>query len=346
MLKKNILHFLMIVCVCALLVSCKGEADTPHDNPKDNFKNMLSSAVAVEFKVEKNGVYEKAADGSGVVIEADGKEYVLTCRHVIYDGDNVNVEIRLTSYMNEDDGGEVAECIWLSENYDLALLRCDTLTDRYPELKPAQASDELYAGQTVYALGNLDGGGLRLTSGIVTRDYDSVTLPVPYGTSINLRLIEHDALTGQGCSGGGLFDESGKLLGIINARNTSRGTGWAIPAQLAVALAREAVSKGLTDRVDLGIEAGQSKSTVSDSPCIKVTNVLSGSVASAFLKNGDELYSADINGEKIEIRTPVDLEALLIKADRGDELTFYYLSEDTEKSYTFSISEIHLKGIN
>ena len=346
MLKKIVLCFLGIVCVLCSFVSCSDDVSEEHGSPKYNFKNMLSSVVAVEFKVEKNGTYEKVADGSGVVIKAGDCEYVLTCRHVLYDAENRSSEIRLTSYMNEDDGGEVAECIWLSESYDLALLKCDTLTDKYPELKPIELSRELYAGQRAYAVGNLDGNGLCLTSGSVTREYNRVTLPVPYGTSIDLDLIEHDALTGQGCSGGGLFDESGKLLGIINARNTSAWTGWAIPADIAFTLASEAISKGLTDTVDLGIEVGQANSLITTNPSIKVTSVLTGSVASAFLKDEDEITSVEINGETVPTSTPVDLEVLLISANQGDVLTFNYISEKSEKDYTFTVNEIHLKGIN
>ncbi|MBR6632966.1 MAG: serine protease [Clostridia bacterium] len=346
MLKKTVLCFLGMLCVLCSFVSCNDEVSEEHGSPRDDFKNMLSSVVAVEFKVEKNGVYEKIADGSGVVIKVEDGDYVLTCRHVIYDAENRSSEIRLTSYMNEDDGGEVAECIWLSESYDLALLKCDTLTHKYPELKPIEPSRELYAGQRANAVGNLDGNGLCLTSGSVTREYKRVTLPVPYGTSIDLDLIEYDALTGRGYSGGGLFDESGKLLGIINARNTSAGTGWAIPAELAIALADEAISKGLTDTVDLGIEVGQANSLITTTPSIKATGVLTGSVASAFLKDGDQITSVEINGERVATNTPIDLEVLLISADQGDTLTFNYISEKAEKGYTFTINEIHLKGIN
>ena len=39
-------------------------------------------------------------------------------------------------------------------------------------------------------------------------------------TGLSLRVIRIDAAVNEGNSGGGLFDESGNLIGIVNAKRT------------------------------------------------------------------------------------------------------------------------------
>jgi S1-C subfamily serine protease len=68
------------------------------------------------------------------------------------------------------------------------------------------ASDSPQTGQTVFAIGFAGGGSVRVSSGQIDAIYD-------YDGG---KVIQTSAWFASGASGGGLFDEQGRLIGIIS----------------------------------------------------------------------------------------------------------------------------------
>jgi serine protease Do len=192
------------------------------------------------------------AQGSGVVI-ADGG-YILTNNHVIEQGSSFKVLLP---------SGEKADAtlVGADSSTDLAVLK---VTDESiaSTLVPVDlgSSKELVVGETAIAIGNPGGEVLAntVTSGIVSAlerevDGDNTTRDIKY--------IQHDAPINRGNSGGGLFDVSGRLIGINTLKYAGsqfssvsfEGLGFAIPVDTAYPIAQALIKDGKVIRPQMGI---------------------------------------------------------------------------------------------
>lgn len=176
--------------------------------------------------------------GSGVILAADG--VVLTNYHVIRGSEAVGVVL-------EDGRRAAATVLGTDPDTDLAVLRI--VLDDLPAI-PIAAADEIRVGDIVLAIGNALGIGQTVTQGIV-----SATGRNRIGINTFENFIQTDAAINFGNSGGALVNHRGELVGINAARIESEGIGFAIPAGIALAVAREIVSTGSVARGWLGIDA-------------------------------------------------------------------------------------------
>lgn len=138
------------------------------------------------------------AFGSGVVIDPAG--VIVTNLHVIRGADKAVV--RLAS-------GEIYESVDIvgtDSQKDLALLKIAGTALAAAEIGN---SDEAPIGQTVYAIGAPKGLELTMSEGIVSGRRES---PAGY------KLIQTSAALSSGSSGGGLFDDMGRLIAITTSK--------------------------------------------------------------------------------------------------------------------------------
>ena len=160
--------------------------------------------------------------GSGFIIHPDG--YVVTNAHVIQG------ETKIKCLVFEQ--GELdfrrreiqdVEIIAVNNHADLALLKIKS-----PDGKPfptvyLQASDELAAGQEVFAIGAPLGLERTLSQGVIAttqRNFEGATY------------IQTTAQINPGNSGGPLFNARGEVIGVTNMKiPLGEGLGFAIPAR-------------------------------------------------------------------------------------------------------------------
>ena len=185
-----------------------------------------SIVVVVAYKSAKPG---DSTLGSGVII-APGQ--IVTNCHVIEGADLIYVKREKFSSVTlvrfEDPDRDLCQIGAVNKNgFDKAISGVVSVT-------------ELRVGQRVYAIGAPQGFDLTLSDGLISslRSIDEV------GT-----IIQTNAPMSQGSSGGGLFDTSGRLIGITsfqhkrgqNLNTESLGSG------LAFCLTRSARQKGRPD---------------------------------------------------------------------------------------------------
>ena len=121
-----------------------------------------------------------------------------------------------------------------SANYDIAVLRVDKNDILLDAIETGAAmavtvanSDELTPGMTTIAIGNpsssdADLGGISVTKGIVSVDSEYITMSaIDTSGEVQFRVIRIDAPVNSGNSGGGLFNDKGELIGIVNAKISS-----------------------------------------------------------------------------------------------------------------------------
>lgn len=174
--------------------------------------------------------------GSGIILSEDG--YIITCAHVVDGADTITV----TTY----DGIEYeAEVVGSDTEDDIAVLKIDA-----EGLTPATIGDSssVETGETVYAAGN-PGGTLSgtITDGIVSAVNREITVSLDSGETITLNVIQTNAAVSPGSSGGGLFDSTGALIGIVNAKSSGEdqeGLGFAIPINTAMEIATDIIENG------------------------------------------------------------------------------------------------------
>lgn len=218
--------------------------------------------------------------GSGVIITKDG--YILTNNHVVMDPSGNDADEVLVQLA---DGRELsAEIVGRDPQTDIAVIKVDA-----EDLPVAHITDSeaVKVGDIVFAIGNPLNVGTTVSKGIVSALGRSIGI---YGVRGYENFIQTDAAINRGNSGGALIDIDGRLIGInsaiLSGTGGNIGIGFAIPSNLALAIARQLVNSGEVRRGYLGVSI----------------NDLSAEMAEAFgLDNTD---GALIN--EVEDGTPAD----------------------------------------
>lgn len=146
--------------------------------------------------------------GSGVVID---NATVITNCHVTHGGAVFKVKMQTAQYD--------ASILVADEKHDLCKLSVPGLSA--PSVGIGRVGS-LKVGQKVYAIGSPHGLDLTISDGLVSSLRDG-----PDGT-----YIQTTAPVSPGSSGGGLFDETGQLVGIVTFQDrTGQNLNFAIPAE-------------------------------------------------------------------------------------------------------------------
>lgn len=245
--------------------------------------------------------------GSGVIITSDG--YIITNNHVIDGASTVTV--------TTTDGTKYpAEVIGYDSQSDLAVLKVEA-----SGLMPAVVGDssKLVVGEEVLAIGNPLGSlGGTVTNGIISALARQVTID---GTEMTL--LQTNAAVNPGNSGGGLFNLSGELVGIVNAKSSGsgiEGLGFAIPSNMASQVVEQLINYGyVRGRVSLGI----TYMDISDSYTAMMYRVNTLGVYILESEYNDELKIGDrvtaVDGKEITYGN--DIKAILKDHKVGDKIT-------------------------
>ena len=216
-----------------------GSGDT--DNVPALQQTLLSTVMIVsEFGLN-------AGAGSGIIYQIDkekGDAYIITNQHVVVDGSKLSNNIKVYLYgMVLESYAISAKYIGGTTAYDIAVLKIEgseILKNSYARAVTLGKSADVRVFDTVYAVGNPEASGFSATQGIISVRSENLELTGADGKAISIRVMRVDAAVNHGNSGGGLYDASGKLIGIVNAK--TQGTdvdniGYAIPIDLVKNLA-------------------------------------------------------------------------------------------------------------
>lgn len=274
-------------------------------------------------------IYEAEGSGSGVVLTEDG--YIATCAHVVENATSIKVTLN-------DDTAYEATLVGADKRNDIAIIKIEA-----QNLTPAQIgdSDMLTVGEDVIAIGN-PLGELRgtATSGIISALRRPVTVE-----NAEMELVQTDAAISPGNSGGGLFNSSGRLIGIVNAKasgNNAEGLGFAIPINNVLTEINDLLNYGyIKGRAYLGVYT-QNVSVRNDygywrystTSCVQVADIVAGSAAEqAGLKVGDLILK--VNDTQVTSNT--DLSDVIDGFNAGDTatLTIQRDGQQTQVQVTF-----------
>ena len=171
---------------------------------------------------------------------------MLTNSHVIRGA----TEITVSLYDGRD---AIAQRVGTDEESDLAVLKIDL-----DNLVPINVdmTDNAQVGDVVLAIGNPFGIGQSVSQGII-----SAKNRIDLDNRGFQNFMQTDATINPGNSGGALVDAYGNLLGIntlsVTDNSSSSGIGFAIPANVAMAVFDDILEFGRVVRGYLGVEVQQ-----------------------------------------------------------------------------------------
>ncbi len=270
------------------------------------------------------------ARGSGFIIGADG--IIVTNNHVVKDATKVTVTL--------DDGTELqAKVVGRDPRTDIAVLK--VTTDRkLPYIELGQSRD-VKPGEWVVAMGNPFGLGGTVTAGIVSavsRDIGSG----PYD-----QFIQVDAPINRGNSGGPLFTQDGKVIGmntaIYSPSGGSVGIGFAIPSDMIRTVAGQLEKTGQVTRGYIGVEAQPLTGATAKAMHVPENGGAllagirpNGPAAAAGLEPGDVVQA--VNGQKIA--NPKDLALNVAAVAPGQEAHLTVLHDGKTRDIAIKVGQM------
>ena len=298
---------------------------------EDSVVAITTESIATSYFFRQ---YVTQGAGSGVVLSTDG--YIVTNYHVISGARQITVTL--------NDGTEYAATLVGSDAAnDIAVLKVDA-----KGLTPAVLgdSDKLAVGDAVLAIGNplgtLSG---TVTDGIISALEREVTID-----GNTMTLLQTSAAVNPGNSGGGLFNASGELVGIVNAKSSSDSSGnavdnigFAIPINSVRTILDDLISKGyVTGQIVLGVKLLDitDERTAAyyglDRTGVYIQSVESGSIADlGGLQAGDCILT--FGGETVS--TTDELKEALAGCAVGDRVAVTVERNGREYSHSLLLTE-------
>jgi serine protease Do len=355
--KKSVLPGIVLACVCLALGFGGGYAGTKLANATSTSTTQSSSVsinqisgsgsgttvydvsdivetikpTVVEITTETItsgnsmfGQYVSEGAGSGVIMSSDG--YIITNNHVVEDANSIKV--------TTSDGTEyTASLVGKDSQSDLAVIKIEA-----SDLPVATFgdSDALSVGDSAIAIGNPLGSlGGTVTTGIISALDRQITID-----GETMTLLQTDAAINPGNSGGGLFDASGNLIGIVNAKQSAtgiEGLGFAIPINGAVDIINDLIANGVvTTRAALNASLQNLTSNPfsnSSSGCYIVQIIEGGAADQAGLQAGDQIIEFD--GQSITSTSEV--KSILKNLKAGDVVSIKVLRDGNTEEFEITL---------
>jgi S1-C subfamily serine protease len=305
---------LFLLCIC----------NTFADN--EVFERIKNGTVVIKRMMGTESRHFFKNVGSGFIVDPK-KGYVMTCAHVLAGWQERDKDDRTLAVGLFDGRTVKAKPVLMYYNRDVAIVQI--IPNEYVKLPlpddysvSFRHSNDLGMGEDVFVLGNPMGMQRIMTSGIISSLGKRVMMPAP---TLYENMIQTDAIVLGGNSGGGLFDSSGSVIGLV-VISVKEKYGLAVPSALLMQVWDNFVNRRSIQAPMIGI-AARSSSTKDDKRInyqshmgVIVNKVLKGSPASKVLKAGD--YIVSLNGERTYATST--LRALLHQEKVGSEHQITY----------------------
>ena len=186
--------------------------------------------------------------GSGVVVDINQRNYVVTNRHVIQSASPQNIRIETF------DGVPLQIVrIWEDPSTDLAVIdlgREDLPVGRIGDSRGLEVGDHVFAVGSPFGLNHSVSYGIVSAKG--RRNLELGTKAIVYQD-----FIQTDAAINPGNSGGPLMNMRGEVIGINTAiasnSGGNEGIGFSIPINIVMTVAKQLVEQGELKRSYLGV---------------------------------------------------------------------------------------------
>lgn len=346
-------------------INVQGGPNYDIDISPNSSTNMIAASKALLSSVS---IITSKSAGSGVIYKLDkekGDAYIITNYHVVYDNNNsINSEINAYLYgMEASEYAIEATYVGGSMNYDIAVLKVTgskvLMQSNAAAVKVANSNDVAIL-DTAIAIGNPEGNGISATVGCINVDSENISVGFQVYNRVQyvtLRVMRTDAAVNSGNSGGGLFNDKGELIGIVNAKDADSSTdniGYAIPSNVAKAIAENILyycdgeTKLNVYRCMLGVEVGikalyteydTETGKIYKKETVMLTKVEQSGAVNGILKAGDVINSITIEGVKYEVSRTYHIIDSMLYARVGSSVVINVTRDGTATDITIPIVE-------
>lgn len=316
--------------------SCVGITVYAQENNYSNFYGYGSNSS------QGKGDSYKSGEGSGIImLEDNGKTYILTCAHVISEGSTFKVTL--------NDG----------KKYDATMVGFDSQTDigvisiNATGLKVATFadSDSTVLGEQVVAIGCP--GGLEFMNSVTSGYVSALARPISSKIGYNTECIQIDAAINPGNSGGALFNMSGQIIGVNSSKIASteyEGMGFAVPSNTAIATANSLIKSGYVEgRPKVGITYKNIKAYSNSDAILSALDKLGykdaeGAMVINSIENESDLTNKDVKEYDMiiavngDVLTSTDvLTSVLASSKPGDTVKLKMARIENNEIKTFDV---------
>lgn len=224
--------------------------------------------------------------GSGVIVTSNG--YIVTNYHVIQGANKVQVTLH---------NGETypAAIVGGVDENDIAVIKINANNLTVAEIGD---SSKVKVGDTAVAIGNPLGQlGGTATTGIISALDRTLTIE-----GRTMTLMQTDAAINGGNSGGGLFNNKGELIGIVDAKSSGvgiEGLAFAIPINTVSDIINDLIENGkVTTRPVVGItiqdvSEANAETYNLEAAGVYIAQVTGENAQKAGFEQGDRIISID-----------------------------------------------------
>jgi S1-C subfamily serine protease len=304
-----------------------------------SFKEVKRSGVFPKGPVLYESDKDRKFIGSGVLIKAG---HVLTNYHVVKDADRVRVSFASGRVVEVEAAAVVSDPVT-----DLAVVKLpdDISNELKEDLKQsavfADSEKDIEVGDWALAIGSPLDLRQTVTVGVISakgRLLDKLDM---------VELLQTDAAINLGNSGGPLFDQRGRVVGINVAlasdeRGVSRGIGFAIPSNTARKIADALIERGEVSRGYLGIgleELIGPKAKALGAGAAVVVKVTPGEAGDkAGLKPGDVIVKFN-NVPLLKYQAVRHLRQLIVDVEPGHEVVLELYRDEVRRDLKATVSK-------
>lgn len=357
---------------------------------KASINRSLMSSVSVQAQFNEYGNANLTAySGSGVIVDIDrekGDMTVVTNCHVVYSAkarainEGFSSDIFLWLYGSESVYEEtyrgnaiIATLIAASKEYDVAVLKVegsDIVKKSQARSAEWSTAENVYLGETVYAIGNANSQTMSANVGYISKDYEAIKVDLgDLNGGYEYNVLRTSAAINSGNSGGGLFNLNCELVGLVNAKSKTDATGMGYA--LTAASTKRVVKNMLDNYAKTGVEAhtvGRFRSgivvEVSDMYStglnengfaeiyeqVKVRRTDFSTAFSGKIKSGDILKKIKITRgseivENMDITREYNFHDVMLSARVGDVVEITVLRDGSESTQSVTVESKHFENV-
>ena len=223
-------------------------------------------------------------------------------------------------------------------------------------------SNEVSILDTAIAIGNPEGLGISATVGAVNVESEYITMRSIDGSGyISVRVLRIDTAVNGGNSGGGLYDSTGNIIGIVNAKiadSSVDNIAYAIPSNVAKYVADNIIYYDGIDsnndsvyRLLIGVDVDVKSAGVNyDTETGKVLKyeevvvgkITKGSVCDGKLQVGDVIKSVTIDGKTYEITRTFSVIDVMLTARQTSDVVFVIERAGETREVSLNMSSVAL----
>lgn len=258
--------------------------------------------------------------GSGVIVKKNG--YIATDYHVIKDATKITARLH-------NGHSYTAHVVGFNDSQDIAVIKISA-----HNLDPVTIgkSSDLSVGDLAVAIGNPLGQlGGTVTQGIISSLDRKLTV-----SGRTLDLLQTDAAINAGNSGGGLFDQHGNLIGLVEAKGTGtgiEGLAFAIPIDTAAPIIDDIIDNGTTSGTPVAGIMVYDRELSNGSTAVYIADFTADNAKDAGLRKGDRIL--EFEGHKVTSKD--QLISLIRKHKIGEKVRFKIRRSGEDKTYTVKL---------